>query len=163
MPAPPPAVPRAPAGPAEAAPPAAEAPASEPAALALVLAYADRVRAMPVPEAAAELTRLGSQEATAGRLVQMALIHLSLRAPGDSARAAQLLQRVQALDGREARALQPLARQLAAQALEQRRLEELAERQSQQLRDAARRADQLQDRLDALRAIERGRPGRPSP
>jgi chromosome segregation ATPase len=71
------------------------------------------------------------------------------------------LQRVQSQD--IAPELHLLARQVAAQALEQRRLEEQMERQSQQLRDAQRRADQLQDRLEALRALERARPNRPTP
>lgn len=148
--------------PAEMAPPA-DGPAAESAAVHLVLAYADRVRAMQPPEVTAELARLATQEGTAGRLVQMALLLLHTRVPGDSLKAAQFLQRVQGQDSREARALQPLARQLATQALEQRRLEEVVDRQAQQLRDANRRADQLQDRLEALRAIERARPNRPTP
>lgn len=129
---------------------------------AAMLAYADRVRGLTPPNAAAELSRLTGQDPTPGNLFQMALVLMQTRAPGDSARAAQLLQRVQAEDTPEARTLHPLARQLLAHLTEQRRLEETVERQSQQLRDIQRRADQLQDRLEALRAIERARPNRPA-
>jgi len=130
------------------------------APVASMLDYADRVRTLAVPDAALELSRLAGLPATPAQQFQMALVLLQTRAPGDSGRALQLLQRLQAQDGPEARALQPLARQVAAQLTEQRRLEEQLERQSQQLREAQRRADQLQDRLEALRAIERARPGR---
>ena len=48
-----------------------------------------------------------------------------------------------------------LARTLAARYLEQRRIEDDRDRQSQQVRDSQRRIEQLNDRLEALRAIER--------
>ena len=80
--------------------------------------------------------------------------------PADAQRAGQALQRVLAQDSAEARSLHPLARLLAAQQGEQRRAEEQAERATQQLRDAHRRLDLLNERLDALRAIERARPPR---
>ncbi|GAC1543257.1 MAG: hypothetical protein NVS2B4_21740 [Ramlibacter sp.] len=47
---------------------------------------------------------------------------------------------------------------MLAQLAEQKRLEDQAERQAQQLRDTQRRVDQLAERLEALRAIERARP-----
>jgi hypothetical protein len=140
---------------------AASAPATE-SPLVAVLAYADQVRTLAAPAAAQELARLSGQAPTAANLLQMALVLLQTRAPGDIGRAAQLLQRVQSDDSREARELHPLARLVAAHLTEHRRLEEQAERSGQQLRDAQRRADQLQDRLDALRAIERARPSRPT-
>ncbi len=45
----------------------------------------------------------------------------------------------------------------------QRRLEEQLERQTQQLREAQRRNDQLNERLEAVRAIERSLTTRPAP
>jgi hypothetical protein len=142
-------------------PPAA--PAAEPAApLATVLAYAERVRGLAPGDGAAELARLAALEPTPVHLVQTAIFLLHARGPGDTARALQLLQRVQAQDHRDVRVLGPLVRQMAAQAADQRRLEEQLDRQGQQLRDAQRRAELLQDRLDALRAIERARPARPA-
>ena len=53
------------------------------------------------------------------------------------------------------RELKPLARLLAARLLDQRRLEDGVERQSQQLRDSQRRIEVLNERLEAMRAIER--------
>jgi hypothetical protein len=147
--------------PAQPAQDAASAPAAESPVTAM-LAYADQVRTMAGPAAAHELSRLSGQPPTAANLFQMALVLLQMRGPGDIVRANQLLQRVQAEDSREARALHPLARLVAAQLAEQRKVEEQAERNAQQLRDAQRRADQMQDRLDALRAIERARPNRPT-
>jgi hypothetical protein len=146
-----------------AAPPsAAPAPAAaEPPAVAL-LAYADQVRTLAGPAATQELARLSGLAPTAANLLQMAMVLLQTRGPGDVGRAAQLLQRVQSEDSREARALHPLARLLAAHLAEQRKVEEQSERNAQQLRDSQRRVDQLQDRLDALRAIERARPNRPA-
>ena len=128
-----------------------------------LLAFADQVRGMPQQEAAAELARLNGQLPTPTAQMRMALLLLQVRGPGDSARAAQLLQRVQAQEGDEARELHPLARLIAAHLADQRRLEEQLERQSHQLRESQRRAEQLQDRLEALRAIERARPTRPTP
>ena len=57
----------------------------------------------------------------------------------------------------------PLARLLEARLTHQRRLEEQLERQGQQLREAQRRNDQLSERLEAVRAIERSLQTRPAP
>ena len=162
MPASPEPAPQAePPAPPAAAPAPAAAPNAESPAIAL-LAYADQVRTLAGPAAAQELARLSGLAPSAANLVQMALVLLQTRGPGDVGRAAQLLQRVQSEDSREARPLHALARLLAAHLAEQRKVEEQSERSAQQLRDAQRRADQLQDRLDALRAIERARPNRPA-
>ena len=143
--------------------PAASEPAAAESPVISVLAYADQVRSLPAAAAAQEIARLSGQPPTAVNLFQLALVLLQARGPGDVGRATQLLQRVQSEDSREARALHPLARLVMAHLADQRRAEEQAERNAQQLRDAQRRADQLQDRLDALRAIERARPSRPAP
>ena len=57
--------------------------------------------------------------------------------------------------GDEAAAWAPWARLLAGRAAEQRRLEEQFDRLAQQLRDSQRRIDQLSEKLEALKAIER--------
>jgi hypothetical protein len=74
-------------------------------------------------------------------------------------RAQSLLQRVLADPASGAQGLQPLARLISAQIADQRRADEAAERQAQQLREAQRRIEQLNDRLEAVRAIERSLPG----
>jgi len=49
--------------------------------------------------------------------------------------------------------------------VEQRRVEDDRDKQVQQLRESQRRIDQLNDRIEALRAIERSfaRPNQPAP
>jgi signal transduction histidine kinase len=94
--------------------------------------------------------------------LQLAMALALTRVPSDLQRAQALLQRVLDNGSDEARSLHPLARLLAAQYAEQRRAEEATERQAQQLRDAQRRIDQLNDRLEAVRAIERSLSRRPA-
>ncbi|WP_427913808.1 hypothetical protein ACPWT1_02290 [Ramlibacter sp. MMS24-I3-19] len=164
LPAPPPPVVASIPAPAPAPEPAPAPGAREPSAPAPVvqaLVHADRVRGMPQPDLGNEVARLASTPATPLVQVQLALTLMQTRSAVDNLRASQLLQRVLSQDAADARALHPLCRQLLAQLAEQKRLEDLNERQSQQLREAQRRADQLADRLDALRAIERARPRMP--
>jgi hypothetical protein len=132
------------------------------AAAVLALDYADRLRAMTVPALAQEIARLGEPGAAPGRQLQLAMALALTRVPSDLQRAQGLLQRVLDNGTDEARALHPLARLLAAQYGEQRRADEATERQAQQLRDAQRRIDQLNDRLEAVRAIERSLSTRPA-
>ena len=129
-------------------------PEAPPPAL-LMLAYADRVRSMTGAELAAEIGRLGESGDAPPRQMQLAIALANTRVPADLARALGLLQRVIASPSGEATAIQPLARVLAARYLEQRRIEDDRDRQAQQLRESQRRIDQLNDRIEALRAIER--------
>ena len=87
--------------------------------------------------------------------MQLALVLAQTRVPADLARSLGLLQRVIANPTADAQPLQPLARVLAARYLEQRKVEDERDRQAQQARVAQRRIDQLNDRIEALRAIER--------
>ena len=136
--------------------PAAATPAPPaPAPAALALDYADRLRALTVP-------RLAEPGAAPLGQLQLAMALALTRVPSDLQRAQALLQRVLDNGSDEARSLHPLARLLAAQYAEQRRAEEATERQAQQLRDAQRRIDQLNDRLEAVRAIERSLSRRPA-
>lgn len=122
-----------------------------------MLAYADRLRVMPAPELLQEGARLGNASAPADQL-QLALVLSQLRQLPELIRAQELLARV--LGNTEAQALHPLARLLAARYGEQRRLEEQLEKQNQQVRDIQRRLDQTNERLEALKAIERSLTGR---
>lgn len=133
------------------------------AVLTAVLAYADRLRAQGPQELAQEIARLGDGGGAPERQMQLALALLQTRVPADGQRAQGLLQRLVTQDTPQARPLHPLARLLVAQWGEQRRVEEQLERQAQQLRDGQRRIDQLNDRLQALRAMERSLPSRPIP
>ncbi|HAL40174.1 MAG TPA: hypothetical protein DCP03_19525 [Polaromonas sp.] len=123
-----------------------------------MLAYADRVRLMLPAELSQEMTRLGEVSAPAEQL-QLSLVLSQLRQLPELIRAQELLARV--LGNDDAQALHPLARLLAARYGEQRRLEEQLEKQTQQVRDLQRRMDQTNERLEALKAIERSLTSRP--
>ena len=156
MPPPPPAV-LAP--PPVAAPPAPTAAPERDQVLVAAVEYADRVRALPAPELGQEIQRLGDTPYAPLPAMQLALALVKSRTNANSARAQSLLQRVIADPAPEAQALQPFARVLSGQIADQRRADEQAERQAQQLREAQRRIEQLNDRLEAVRAIERSLPG----
>ena len=117
-----------------------------------MLAYAERVRLMQPPELTQETGRLGDAASPETQL-QLSLVLAQLRQLPELIRAQELLARV--LGNADAQPLHPLARLLASRYAEQRRLEEQLDKQGQQLRDAQRRLDQTNERLEALKAIER--------
>lgn len=117
-----------------------------------MLAYAERVRLMQPPELTQETGRLGDAASPEAQL-QLSLVLAQLRQLPELIRAQELLARV--LGNADAQPLHPLARLLASRYAEQRRLEEQLDKQGQQLRDAQRRLDQTNERLEALKAIER--------
>ena len=123
-----------------------------------MLAYAERVRVMPPAELSQEAGRLGDAASPEAQL-QLSLVLSQLRQLPELIRAQELLARV--LGNADAQALHPLARLLASRYSEQRRLEEQLEKQNQQLRDVQRRLDQTNERLEALKAIERSLTSRP--
>ncbi|CAN5698592.1 hypothetical protein BH10PSE18_BH10PSE18_13900 [soil metagenome] len=123
--------------------------------MAAMLAYADKLRPLGATELAAELVRLGEPGEVPVTQMRAALVLAQTRVPADLARALGLMQRVIASSSPDAAPLQPLARTLAARYMEQRRVEDDRDRQVQALRDSQRRIDQLNDRIEALRAIER--------
>jgi len=123
-----------------------------------MLAYAERVRLMQPPELTQEAVRLGDAASPEAQL-QLSLVLSQLRQLPELIRAQELLARV--LGNADAKALHPLARLLASRYSDQRRLEEQLEKQNQQLRDVQRRLDQTNERLEALKAIERSLTSRP--
>ncbi|WP_029527580.1 hypothetical protein [Polaromonas glacialis] len=130
------------------------APAPERDALVRVLAYADRVRSMSNAELNQEVARLGNPYIPASQL-QLAIVLGQLRQTPELIRAQEVLTRLLANPDAEAQALHPLARLLATRYGEQRRIEDLLEKQNQQTREVQRRLDQTNERLEALKAIER--------
>lgn len=143
-------------------PSAGTAPAPERDALVRVLAYADRVRSMSNAELNQEVARLGNPYIPASQL-QLAIVLSQQRQTPELIRAQELLTRLLANPDAEAQALHPLARLLAARFGEQRRIEDLLEKQNQQTREVQRRLDQTNERLEALKAIERSLTSRPPP
>ena len=138
-------------------PPPPPAPDVVAVAVARMLTYAERVRQMQPPELNQEAARLAAPgDATApGNQLQLSLVLSQLRQLPELVRAQELLARVLANAGPDAQALHSLARLLAFRYGEQRRLEEQLEKERQQTRDVQRRLDQTNERLEALKAIER--------
>lgn len=124
-----------------------------------MLAYAERVRVMPPAELTQEAARLGDAASPEAQ-IQLSLVLSQLRQLPELIRAQELLARV--LGNADAQPLHPLARLLASRYAEQRRLEEQLDKQNQQLRDVQRRLDQTNERLEALKAIERSLTSRPA-
>lgn len=129
-------------------------PPPPPDAVAPVLAYAEQLRPLQGPELAQEIARFTDLSTPEDQL-RLALALVQTRQLYDLVRAQELLQRVLGNNGSRARQLHPLARLLAARFAEQRRVEDQLDRQGQQLRDAQRRLEQTNDKLEALKEIER--------
>lgn len=162
-PARPPAPPPLQAGPVPAS--AAPLAADDSAQAVLTLLHEAQRLALASP---AELAREAAQptdgdDTPAETLLRVALALAQMRQPVDTARALGLAQRAAARDDTAAQRVRPLALWLESRLLQQRRIEEQLDRTQQQLRDAQRRNEQLQERLDALRAIERSLTARPLP
>lgn len=134
---------------------AAPASAPEGEAAAQLLRYADRVRGLTPAELSLEIAALGDPGSVPERQLQLSLALMHLNQPVETARALGLAQRVANSPVPEAAPLKPLARLLVQRFMEQRKLEEAMDKQAAQLRDHQRRIDQLNERLEAMRAIER--------
>jgi hypothetical protein len=122
-----------------------------------ILAYADQIRPLQGPDLAQEIARFTELSEPVDQM-KLSIALAQTRQLYDLVRAQDLLQKVIANSG--ARALHPLARILAARFAEQRRVEDQLDRQGSQLRDAQRRLEQTNDKLDALKEIERSLTGR---
>ena len=142
------------------APSAATAPPAANEAAVQMLAYADRIRSMSSTELGQEAARLGNPYQPASQL-QLALVLAQLRQTPELIRAQEVLTRLLTNPDAQAVTLHPLARLLAARYGEQRRLEDLLDKQTQQTREVQRRLDQTNERLEALKAIERSLTSRP--
>lgn len=132
--------------------------------IAILLTQTDRVLKLTPAELAREIARLSeSEDASPDTPLLLATALAQTRQAVDTARALGLVQRVLGNTSTAAQPLHPLARLLEARLLQQRRLEDQLDRQAQQLRDSQRRNDQLSERLEAVRAIERSLSTRPAP
>ena len=131
-------------------------------ALASMLSYAERVRQMASAELGQEAARLGGDQPGPASQLQLALVLSQLRQLPELVRAQELLARVLGNSGEQAQPLHPLARLLAARYAEQRRVEEQLDKEKQQTREVQRRLDQTNERLEALKAIERSLTTRPA-
>jgi hypothetical protein len=153
---------------AEPAPAAVAAPAPPPAALPAdlaardLLAFQDQVRQLSPQDAAKELARLSDEPLSPRTTLELALLLGQTRNNGDIARALSLLDPLLRSTAPDAAPWQPMARLIATRYAEQRRLEEQVERQNQQARESQRKIEQLNEKLEALKAIERSLTTRPA-
>lgn len=130
--------------------------------LVSLLEHAERLRSLPPADLGTHIASMGDPGNHPVRQMQLALALSYTNQPPDTARALGLLQRVINHTAPESATIKPLARLLAAKLMNQRRLEDTVDRQAQQLRDSARRIEQLNERLEAMRAIERSLIPRPA-
>lgn len=126
-----------------------------------VLLFADRIRPLQGTELIQEISRLNDTSAPSSQLRQ-AIALAQTRQLHDLVRAQELLQKVLNNLMPEALVLHPLVRLLATRYAEQRRVEDLFDRQGQQIKDTQRRLDQTNDKLEALKEIERSLTSRPA-
>ena len=119
-----------------------------------MLGYADRVQLMSPAELGKEITRLGDSITPADQ-VKLSLALSQLHQLPELVRAQELLGRVLANASESAHPLHPLSRLLSSRYGEQRRLSDLLDQQTQQTREVQRKLDQTNERLEALKAIER--------
>lgn len=118
------------------------------------------VPACPEPPAAPEVEQLKAVQATAEELRKSLALSLG-RNTADLAQAAAQIDAVVNATDPLVEPLKPLAEQLAARLAEQRRLVDSVDKLTAQLRDAQRRNEQLNEKLEALKAIEQTLPGKP--
>jgi len=126
-----------------------------------LLAYYQRARLLPPTDLPRMLADLSAQARNPHREVQRAILLGFLRGNGDLARAQAVLDGVIRSSEAEAERIKPLAYFLSTNYAEWRRLDEALDKQGQQLKDSQRRADQLSQKLEDLKTIERQLPTRP--
>ena len=159
-PAPTPAPPPAPVCPEPPPPP----PPPEADALKDALVYAAELRTRSPAELAREATTLAALPVEPGGAMQAmrrALVLSQGRTPAELLQASTQLDIVNASTEPQAEPLKPLAALLGARIAEQRRLLDNVDKLNQQLRDSQRRTDQLNEKLEALKAIEQTLPVKP--
>lgn len=136
------------------------------AAARQLLAQHERLLKLSAAELGQEVAPREDAKLTPAAATQLALALALHRGNGDLARAQGLLDQVLRDPTPEALPWQPLARLLQGRLAEQRRLEEQIDKLNQQardsLRDNQRRLDQLNEKLEALKAIERSLNTRPA-
>lgn len=122
--------------------------------LRAALAYQEALKQMSSAELATEAARLAVAPTSPRSGIEQAMLLLQTRGTGDLAHAVGLLDGIAHDPQPDAKPYRSLARLMLAMVTDQRRLEEQVERQGQQLREQQKKLDQLNDKLEALKAIE---------
>ncbi|MFJ3048378.1 hypothetical protein ACIPEN_21305 [Herbaspirillum chlorophenolicum] len=123
-----------------------------------LLSYNAVLRKMPPAELGRELQRINAYPASPSNNVRRAMALSMTRDPIDLAKAEAQLWNVMADNSVEAEKLKPLVQLLVSSYADLRRVADNAEKSSIQLKDAQRKLDQLNDKLEALKNIERSLP-----
>lgn len=140
------------------APPPAPMLAPTDAAARRLLAFSDYLRQLSPAELTQEVARLNalaSATPSAANFLEFALALGLTRSNGDVARAIGLIDPLLRSTAPDVVPWQPFARFLNVRYAEQRRLEEALDRQIKEQRDTRNRLDQANEKLEALKAIER--------
>lgn len=124
-----------------------------------LLGFQAAISRMNATDLGREVAKLGDNPAAPADAMKLALALSYTHASGDLARAQGLLDRVLNNSALEAQAWHGLARLLVPAFADQRKAEEQIEKLNQQLRDTQRdnqrKLDQLNEKLEALKSIER--------
>ena len=134
---------------------------AEDLSLRALLAFYQSSQKLSTSEQARLRSKLAAQAQDAPILVQQAILLGNDGGNVELGRALGLLESVQRSVDADAIALQPLVRVLVDQYAERLKLGVQADKLGQIARESQRRAEQLQEKLDALAAIERSLPTRP--
>jgi hypothetical protein len=124
-----------------------------------LLAYHHSLKRLSAAELGRELQALNARQGGAMLAMQKALVLGLTHDSTDLARAQVQLGNVLTATDSDALALKPLAELLVSNYAEMRRLSETADKAAQQSKESQRRLDQLNDKLEALKNIERTLPG----
>jgi len=144
-------------------PPATSTVAVNETAMLPLLGYYHLLQRMTPAELARERQTLANIPSSPSvHLRQAMLLGMPARTTADLSRALALLDTLQRTHTPEAASLHPLARVLTTQYQERLKLEKQNDALTLQLKDVQRKKDELQDKLDALTAIERSIPIRPN-
>jgi hypothetical protein len=120
-----------------------------------LLAFQSGVRLLKPAELAKSLAEPDAQPGTAAATLRRAMLLAAQRGGGDLARAQALLDAIVAPATPDGPALKALARFLSAAAGDARRQDEAQDKLALQVREAQRRNEQLAEKLEALKNIER--------
>ncbi|PLY41434.1 hypothetical protein CSZ94_15930 [Janthinobacterium sp. ROICE36] len=125
-----------------------------------LLAYQSALRLMTPSELVKAQLDLAKADHASHNTIRRAMLQATLRGAGDLARAQALLEPL--VTAKDAQLLAPLAQLLSSQYGELRRQEESIDKLNSQLRDTQRRIDLLNEKLEALKNIERSLSVRPA-
>lgn len=127
-----------------------------------LLAYQSALRLMTPSELVKAQLDLAKADHAPSNTIRRAMLQATVRGPGDLARAQALLEPLATATGKDAQLLAPLVQLLSSQYAELRRQDESIDKLNAQLRDAQRRNDLLNEKLEALKNIERSLSVRPA-